>query len=196
MLDWVLCQIVCVAHVECAVDLVVLHDRAQFEYRRCSSEGSDAERVEEVGDEAETEQASKVEAAGSVSRRGHRRRYVRSCDGHAEPGVGRIRSRRCCRSCAQTCPTPTSMCRAAARLRPPFTSCGTAKTCSSDSTSPKLWRPIAPAIPKRSLRCIAGPADKLTVLPDGNPRQLASRLRAPLHRPGVNIISVTCCEAL
>ena len=94
VLDWVLCQIVGVAHVEGAGDLVVLDDRAEFEYGRCRGEGFDSERVEEVGDEAETEQASKVEAAGSVSRSGHQSKYVRPPDGDAEPGVGRIRSKR------------------------------------------------------------------------------------------------------
>ena len=66
------------AHVERAGDLVVLDDRAELEYGRRRREGSDAERVEEVGDEAEAEQASKVEAARSVSRRGLQSRYPSS----------------------------------------------------------------------------------------------------------------------
>ena len=33
-------------------------------------------RIEEAGDEAETEQASKVEAARGISRRGHHRKYA------------------------------------------------------------------------------------------------------------------------
>jgi len=46
VLDWVLFQNVRVAHVERAGDLVVLNDRAEFEYGRRRSEGTDSERVE------------------------------------------------------------------------------------------------------------------------------------------------------
>ena len=70
-----LSQTVRVAYVERSGNLVVLDDRAELEDGRCRSKRSDTERVEEVGDEAETEQAPKVEAARSVSRSGHRSRY-------------------------------------------------------------------------------------------------------------------------